>query len=112
MQPRDVVTSLVAVQQWQAWVVHRSMQMNQVGDIQEAYEFVAQQLRHMIRYSRNLPGCEAYIEALNRLLPTLNRRYDMPMAKEMMLSSYKRSRMEQDRRSMQRHVADEFLPGS
>lgn len=111
-QPRDVTLSLVAVQQWQAWVVHHAMQRNQEGRIHEAFEFVQQQLHHMHRYCRDLPGCEAYVEALHRLLPTLRQRYDMPRAKEMMLSSYKRSRMEEDRRSMKRHVADEFLPGS
>ncbi len=111
-QPRDVAASVIAAQQWQAWVVHRAMQMNQEGAIQEATDFVAQQLRHMSRYCRDLPGCGAYVEALQRLLPTLHRRYDMPVAKEMMLSSYKRSRMEEDRRSVKRYVAEEFLPGS
>lgn len=109
-QPRDLAASTAAAMQWQAWVLHWSMQQNQDGDVEGAQRFVAEQVRHLQRYCEGLPDGRRFVEALRRLLPTLEHRYDVRVAKEMMLASYKRGRGEFDRRTMLRQDADDFLP--
>lgn len=109
-QLRNVGASLVAAAQWQSWVLHRAMQQNQDGDLRGAHQFVSEQVRYLERYCIGLPDGRIFVEALRRLLPTLDRRYDVRVAKEMMLASYKRGRGESDKRTMLRDDADGFLP--
>lgn len=109
-QPRDLAASTAAAMQWQVWVLHWSMQQNQDGDLRGAQLFVAEQLRHLQRYCEGLPEGHRFIDALRRLLPTLERRYDVRVGKEVMLASYKRGRGEFDKRSMMRDDANDFLP--
>ena len=109
-QQRDLKATQTTAMHWQTWVVHQAMQRNQDGRIGEGHQFAEQQLRHLERYCLGVPGCQVYLEALQRYAPTMRDRYDTRVAKEVMLKSYKYNRSERDRRSYIREDGDEFLP--
>ncbi len=108
-QPHDADTAKTVAEQWQAHIYHRAIVLNQDGEQEAAATFVERELKYFSRYCQGISGTERFVRGIVDLLPSLITTFSPRDAKEMLLSTYKMTRGEVDRRSMRRESIDEIV---
>ncbi|MCY3013266.1 MAG: VWA domain-containing protein [Planctomycetota bacterium] len=108
-QPRDAGAAKTVAEQWQAHIYHRAVVLNQDGEREAAATFVKRELTYFSTYCQGIPGTERFVRGIIELLPSVLTTFSARDAKEMLLSTYKMTRGEVDRRSIRRETVDEIV---
>jgi len=97
-QPRDEELAKRVVEQWQAYIFHHAMVLNQDGQEQKAAAFVEREVKYLRRYCKGLEDMEEVVETVQSYGATVHHAFSPATSKEVMLRAYKMGRHEADRR--------------
>lgn len=108
-QPRCRVLAKIVAEQWQGYIYHRSMVLNQDGQYAAARLFAEQEDRFFDRYCDDLPEMRREVHNVQAFAQSVDACYDRLSSKELLFRSYKSSRGEADRRSRSRKSLEEII---
>lgn len=97
-QPLDPELARHVAEQWQAYIFHRAMVLNQDGQEKKAAAFVKREVEYLRRYCEGLEGMDEAFEALHSYGRVVHHAFAPATSKEVMLRAYKMGRHEADRR--------------
>lgn len=97
-QPRDGELARYVAEQWQAYIFHHAMVLNQDGQEKKAAAFVEREVKYLRRYCEGLEGMEQALETMHSYGETVACCFSPASSKEVMLRAYKMGRHEADHR--------------
>ena len=108
-QHRNPRVSLEVARLWQAHLVRQAIEMNLEQAYGRAHQYVRHQLGYFERYCEDLEGTEVLVDEVLMVLRAIGRPWTGRSSKEVMLSSNKMLRAEQDFRQVKRAHWSKFV---
>lgn len=85
-QARDLETSLLVAQTWQAAIVRHVTQLNIEGALPQARDYLDKEVPFFVRYCDGIPGAEALVAQLRSVTRASERQWSARVSKEVLMA--------------------------